>query len=300
MFGFGKRKQQEDKEREEALEARKEEIKNGFMPVYNVQLLYSKEPKLKVNNIINRIKKYCGEIDLITGDGNKEMIGIAFKEHCVTYKDNQQVPSQGIITQGSFELDLDKMEGSLQQSWSFREAEQVVKAAKYQIIITDLMAGGLEYKERLNLFQGMVRAVLDETDCIAISWNPSNQFIEPKKYLNCIADDLLNAAINVRFYNISNGDNGEMLMDTVGLAALGIPDLQCHFYNLDPDSIASMLYNTAYYIYEKGDVIEDGHTVQGIKPEDKWKCQHEMSLVSPERIVLDINPGKGFAAGNRE
>jgi len=89
------------------------------------------------------------------------------------------------------------------------------------------------------------------------------------------------------------------LMDTIGLAALGLPDLQCHFRNLDVQAVAGMLYNTGLYIFENGDVIEDGHTVAGINPNDKWLCQHEDSLLEPERVVLDVNPGYPFAAGNR-
>ncbi len=61
------------------------------------------------------------------------------------------------------------------------------------------------------------------------------------------------------------------------------------------NEICKMLYNMAYYIYENGDVIEDGHTVQGGKTEDKRICHHEIALVASERIVLDINPGEGFA-----
>jgi ligand-binding SRPBCC domain-containing protein len=86
-------------------------------------------------------------------------------------------------------------------------------------------------------------------------------------------------------------------MDTRGLDVFGLPDLQCHFRNLDPKAVAGMLYNTAAYILEHGDVIADGHTVAGISAKDKWQCQHEDSLAAPERTVLDVNPGKPFAAG---
>jgi len=33
--------------------------------------------------------------------------------------------------------------------------------------------------------------------------------------------------------------------------------------------------------------------------EQRWKCQREVSLLSPKREVIDINPGPEFAAGNR-
>jgi hypothetical protein len=91
-----------------------------------------------------------------------------------------------------------------------------------------------------------------------------------------------------------------MIMDTLGLAALGLPDLQCHFRTLVPGEVAAVLHNTAYYLFEHGDVIDDGHTVAGIEPESRWTCQHEKSLLKPSRIVLDLNPGPPFAAGGRK
>lgn len=296
MFGVGKKKKEnlvkEEVEQEEVIE-------DGFMPVYNVKLLYTEEPKLNVDNIVARLKNTCGDVDVISADNKGEMIALAFKEHCVTYKDDKKAPSQGIVIKGKFEFDIDKLQGTIQQSWMFTEVEDTVIQARHQLVITDMMAAGLEYKERLNVFQNLVMAVLEETDCIAINWDPSGQFVHKHEYLNNVKDDCLYAAVNVRFYNVSDGDEGDMLMDTLGLSALGIPDLQCHFRDLDPNAVSNMLYNTAHYLYENGDIIEDGHTIQGLKVEDKWVCLHEMALAGPERIVIDINPGKGFASGNR-
>jgi hypothetical protein len=90
-----------------------------------------------------------------------------------------------------------------------------------------------------------------------------------------------------------------MVMDSLGLAALGLPDLQCHFRGLDCNAIAGLLHNLGIYLFENGDVIEDGHTIDGIAANQRWRCQHEMSLIGPERAVLDIDPGQPFAAGNR-
>jgi hypothetical protein len=52
-------------------------------------------------------------------------------------------------------------------------------------------------------------------------------------------------------------------------------------------------------IFDQGDVIEDGHTVEGFPPGSRWRCRHEKALIVPTREVLDVNPGVPFAAGNR-
>jgi hypothetical protein len=48
----------------------------------------------------------------------------------------------------------------------------------------------------------------------------------------------------------------------------------------------------ARYLFDHGDVIADGHTVQGIGPDaPRWRCRYAPALVGPEREVLNIDPG---------
>ena len=142
--------------------------------------------------------------------------------------------------------------------------------------------------------------MLDAAPPDAIHWRPAQQIVNPAALIEASTDAqrFFAGAVNVRFFNIA-GTDGEMLMDTLGLAALGIPDFQCHFRDLDPEGVARVLYNLAFYVFENGDVIEDEHTVEGIEPGSKWHCQHEDSMVEPERVVIDLNPGEPYAAGDR-
>ena len=54
-----------------------------------------------------------------------------------------------------------------------------------------------------------------------------------------------------------------MVLDTLGLHVFGLPDLQCHFRDRDPGEIAGLLYATALYVFDSGDVIADGNTISG-------------------------------------
>lgn len=63
--------------------------------------------------------------------------------------------------------------------------------------------------------------------------------------------------------------------------------------------VSRVLHNTAYYVFENGDTIEDGHTVAGHTRWSKWRCQHELALAEPRREVIDLNPDKDLAAGGR-
>src|SRR5258706_439837 len=114
-----------------------------------------------------------------------------------------------------------------------------VAAATSAVLVTDFMSGGLEYHERLDLFQRALLGVLSVVPCLAVHWQPSQQVIDPSAYRAASekppADLFFAGALNVRLFNIENSP-GDFVMDTLGLAALGLPDLQCHFRRLDTTS----------------------------------------------------------------
>lgn len=54
-------------------------------------------------------------------------------------------------------------------------------------------------------------------------------------------------------------------------------------------------------VVEQGDIIQDRNTTSGISDADQWRCQHEMAILAPERMVhdIDIDTGRRHAAGER-
>jgi hypothetical protein len=120
----------------------------------------------------------------------------------------------------------------------------------------------------------------------------TQQFIKPEAYLasfNEPGSDRLFGFVNVRFFKIHDSD--DMLMDTIGLNSMGLEDLQCSYKKYNPKDISNVLYNTAYYLFDNGNVIMDGDTIQGVKRTDRWTCRRAKSLVAPKRTVIDIAPG---------
>jgi hypothetical protein len=109
-----------------------------------------------------------------------------------------------------------------------------------------------------------------------------------------LTDDPLDAALNARLFRVDDRP-GEIVMDTLGLAALGVPDLQCHFKGLEAGRVAGFLRGVGTYVFENGDVIGDGNTVQGLEPSQRWACRHEMALIAPARVVIDIDPGPPYS-----
>jgi Domain of unknown function (DUF4261) len=169
------------------------------------------------------------------------------------------------------------------------------------LLLTDLLATELHYKTKLDLFHNALQSTLAVAPCQAIHWAPSQQVVNPLDYLDARrSDDFhpLQYALNARYFRITDGQQGDAVMDTMGLNAFGLPDLQCHYRGLEPNAVARVLYDAAYYIFDQGNIIRDGETIQGIQNMDQWVCRHEMALVGPARVVLDLDPGEPYAAGH--
>jgi hypothetical protein len=227
------------------------------------------------------------------------MIGVAFTECKIDWGDGQYLPVQMLFLNVEEFFDISKSQDDIQQSWDWPEKIDVLSNCKKKLVVTDFMARGLDSKKKIELFNKVICVFIEETNCDALYMPLSKCFRNPKTFLEYKFHDGINYGFfNIRFFNIQN-TNDDMIMDSIGLYDFMLPDVQCHFHNLNPSEVAKALYNICNYILENGDVIQDGNTVQGINLSDKWYCQHATSILEPKRVIIDINPGKDYAAGNR-
>lgn len=275
-----------------------EKVADAFAETYSVELCMKEKPVILTNNLLENLKKYCGNVKLASNQDNN--ISFAFMDHILEYK-NASVPVSIVITIIDQKPQREKLKKSLEQSWSLSNKESI-EECKYRVLVTDIMAIGLEYTKRIEIFQKALYAIVELMPCEGIHFHLTEQVISREDYLenNPLNDDydLLFGMLNVRLFNI-DGKKDEYLMDTLGLSAVGLCDLQCHFKNLDPNEVSNILYSYGYYIFDHQDAAEDMTAIEGINKGEEWKCQHEVSLVAPERVVLDINPGKEFSSENR-
>ena len=222
------------------------------------------------------------------------------KRYPVQYKDHS-APAQTAILSTNKQSDPANYADAIQQSWACEDAKNRMQACTTCRLVTEMMARLLGPADRLMLFHGVLQAFVEISKPHAIVFYHSQQIIAPDAYLAACNETPIHrpGSLNVRFFRITNSDNDDMIMDTRGLDEIGLHDLQCHFRNLDPNDVGSVLYSTAIYIAQNGAVIESGHTIAGTIPESKWQCQFENSLLDPKRELLDLNPGSPYAAGNR-
>jgi len=265
-----------------------------------VELHFPAEPKCDYLAIKSRAETLLGE-ELESPDtrSSRDVFLLFHKQHPIQLKDAVIAPQTALLC-ASKPINIDGYADDIQQSWGFRDCSPVLSTSRHTILVTEMMARPLPPNDRVHLFHGVLQAVIELTKPVALVFKHSQQVVRPKAYLDSVGDApiLRPGSLNVRFFNISNS-SGDMLMDTRGLTEIGLHDLQCHFRNIDPNDVSSLLFNTAIYIFESGPVIESGNTVAGIEEGSKWVCQFENSLVAPDREVLDLNPGPGYAAGGR-
>lgn len=274
---------------------------DGFANIYSAQLLFEAMPQVNKAELLSALRRHCGRVEPLGGSMTSDNLSFVYPDYPVVLA-GATLAAQTLMTVSPTGPNAENSEAALQQTRDWPEARLIFAQCRSTMLVTDFVTGTLEYKARLGLFHQVVSAVLEVIPCLGVHWLPSQRFISPGDYLESKQPqsfDPLFPAVNVRLFTIGNGAENETLMDTVGLAALGVPDLQCHFKNLDVTAVARVLYNSAYYLFDNGDVIGDRQTIQGIKPEDHWRCQHEEALAGPARLVLDIDPGKPYAAGDR-
>lgn len=229
------------------------------------------------------------------------LLSFALMNHTVTYKDDVKVPSQILISDFNPIKNPIGDEVTRSQFWDCPNGAELLDSCSWDIFLSDFLALGLDPVERAGILSDWVEIALDLfPECAAVYFAPSGKLLAAENMKNNPYEGSLRffyGGVNARFFNIQ-GTN-DMLVDTLGLYALGLPDVQYHFHDLDPNDVVHHAYNTAIYQFQNNVPIESGHAIGGISPEDKWKCQYENSLIQPVRTVLDIEAGS-FASGNRE
>jgi hypothetical protein len=265
-----------------------------------VQCVYREQPNLDVKKILARAQQILGtRLESNDATNDSKAILILHPETLVTFSDATG-PAQTLIASAEDPESESDWESEIQQSWSCPNAAELLQGCRITKLVAEMLTRTLDPPVRVKLFHGVLQAMVEVTRPVALVFKHSQQVVDPSRYLkSCDKDPFLRpGSLNVRFFNISNS-GGDMIMDTRGMEEIGLHDLQCHYRDLEPNAVSRILYDTAYYVYENGPVIESGNTIAGIEPDSKWRCQFEESMLKPQREILDVNPGAPYAAGNR-
>lgn len=285
-----------------------QDLKNQANPpgtVFIMHILFNERCNLPEKETMQSImEKHLGETYCFSYD--EKMAGFApnkYKNHFE--KENKDIPAQLMISEG-FEIEKPLMdEIAKSQLWDCPESEDILNSCKYQIFANDMLAAGLDYKDRAEMLVHYVEALMEMfPTCKAVLFETSNKMLARDNIVNCIVpieSRFIYYAVNVRFFNIQ-GTN-DMIIDTLGMSTLFMPDLQYHFNGIDPNAVVNHAYNVLSYIFDNDNPIKPGDHIDGIKDgkmsmDVQWNVQYEDSLIQPIREVIDINMGE-YASGTR-
>jgi len=248
------------------------------------------------------MKKKFGEIDCVSDDKNMAMFAIHKYQN--ELKDGD-IPATLILMGASSTNELAIDEITRGQMWTCPESKEILENCKYQVIAHDLITEGLDYKQKADLLMDYMEAVLELfPSCKGVYFENSGKMFSRDAILEHTVEKeerFVYFAVNIRVFNIQGSD--ELLVDSLGMNVVRLPDIQYHFNEMDPNWVVQHAYNMLCDIYEKDCSIETGHTISGIldgemNEEVKWRCAFEESLIAPERPVIDIHMGE-YAAGKR-
>jgi hypothetical protein len=249
------------------------------------------------------IERHVGPVECFCH--NEKTAGFAALEHIAEFKDGK-VPVQ-LMVMGCTNFTGEGFDAFLMsQMWDCQEdRERIFQECQYQVVAVDMLAAALPALERANLDADFLDALAElYPTCQAFYFqNCGKLFLAEDVRSHQLEgpDRFIRFGVNVRFFTIQ--DTEDMMVDTLGMNTLFLPDLQYHFHGMDPNWVVNHAYNVASYILENDNPIQDGETVDGIadgrmSQKVQWKCQYEDALIQPPRGVLDIHMGK-YASGSR-
>ncbi len=300
MFGKKKKNVAQDGVYQQDLE--QEGARPGM--VFMMQLLMKEKCPVPAKQEMQRVMQaHLGDVECFSHDAT--MAGFAVKKHLVEFEEGK-VPPQ-LLLMGCVESKPENIDDfTRSQMWDCPESQRILEECKYQVVATDMMAAGLEYQDRANMLMDYLEALIElYPTCEAVYFYNSGKMFTAEQIRNHqIPRDsrFIYFAVNVRFFNIQGTE--DMMVDTLGMSTLFLPDLQYHFHGMDPNWVVNHAYNVLSYIYDNNCPIESGETIDGIVDgrmcrEQQWKCWYESALIQPVREVLDICMGE-YASGTRE
>jgi hypothetical protein len=119
----------------------------------------------------------------------------------------------------------------------------VLEGVAFTVLVTDLMSASLPPLQRLRLFIRALQGVLSVVPCVGIHWLASQRIVLPHDWLGACRsgnewEQLAAGPVDVRTFPESDGDRW---MDSLGLFAFGLPDVQLRYRGLDVEEARGLL-----------------------------------------------------------
>jgi uncharacterized protein DUF4261 len=262
---------------------------NSPVSSYTVDLMYDELPLFTRDEVLAKLRDRCGAasaMDPTPGGG----LNFFFPDLRVPFKEGT-APVQIAMMVAATPIPADQAQAELKQTWDWAEAKDKLASHQSHVVVSDLLAAALPYKSRLGFFQNVLGGVLELMMPVAVRWRPSQKFLNPAALIKALEPgqgrDPIKGAVNVRRTLVKSA--GGVVMDTLGLGALGLPDFEIALGERMPPLFDAMLRSIARYEYDLGDVIADGRSFKG--GGESFVVERGKSSAEPSREVFVLKPG---------
>ena len=148
------------------------------MPSQAVTLLFAERPSFNFSDLARRAEEIAGdEFDYPTFGNYRESFQIFHRNHQVRYVDGNLMPSLTAFLTTGKATDVENYRSIIEQSWGCNNAEDLVRSARYSLLMTEMMADGLDPRVRLSLFHDILQAAIEIAQPQAIVFHHSQQVI---------------------------------------------------------------------------------------------------------------------------
>lgn len=250
------------------------------------ELCFAAPPSLDPERILAGVRRVRPDADLLPDAGGP--LVIAYRELRNMYADARSAMLLNAITEPVAESPDHVRDLRYTEGWA--DAAQAFGASRYAILVADLLGQDVPPAVRVGAYQAALAAVVEAADPLATWWPASQQALPPDQ---AVADPL-RGLVNVRLH-ADRADPEVAVMDTLGLASLGLPDLQCRFRYLDRGLMRGLLHNAARFLVRGGRFGTD-QPMRGFTPDQSWPVRPAEPLARPDRPTLTIDPGPPFTA----
>jgi hypothetical protein len=252
------------------------------------ELCYVDAVRPRPADVLAGIRHYWPSVELVDGTGRGGGLMVAFPE-LTTGTGIRLLVSVG----RSVPLPGDaRGRRDLSQTWEWPDAAAALAPVRHTVTVAEVFGTSFAPANRVRAFIAAVRGLVAGPAPAGIWWPASGVATPPE----ALAVRPLSGLVNVRLYNVA-GSPGRLLMDTLGLAPLDLPDLECIFTGLPEEHVAAYLTALAEDLVA-GRTIRGGTVIPGLMGE-RWRVTAGSASVDPDRPVLSVTPPARGAAGGR-
>lgn len=184
-----------------------------------LEALFHREPTLPVEVLCQGLARFFGPIEAGWKD---DVLVLAFVDRPIRMG-GKDLPMTLLLRVEELERCSIDYEPALEQSWDWPEAEEAIQGCGWAVVLTEPFGTRLPAPFRTAFLGAALRVLCQVMEPAAIHGCEAGILVDPEQVIG--SPDPLMGLVAIRRYRLDDGDDGELL-DTLGMASLGLVDLQ--------------------------------------------------------------------------